>query len=33
MTVIETEECKTLWILNDQKLIIGKDNFTKVKNS
>ena len=33
LTVTEIEECKTLWILHDQKFIIGKDNFTKVKNS
>ena len=33
LTVTETEECKTLWILHNQKFITGKDNFTKVKNS
>ena len=33
LTVTEIEECKTLWILHGQKFIIGKDNFTKVKNS
>ena len=33
LTVTETEEYKTLWFLHDQKFIIGKDNFTKVKNS
>ena len=33
LTVIEIEECKTLWILHDQKFIIRKDNFAKVKNS
>ena len=33
LTVPEIEECKTQWILHDQKFIIGKENFTKVKNS
>ena len=33
LTVTEIEECKTLWFLYDQKFIIGKDNFTKVKKS
>ena len=33
LTVTETEECKTLWILHNQKFITGKDNFKKVKNS
>ena len=33
LAVIVIEKCKTLWILHDQKLIFGKDNFTKVKNS
>ena len=33
LTVIVIEECKTLWILHDQKFIFGKDNFAKVKNS
>ena len=33
LTVPEIEECKTPRILYDQKFIIGKDNFTKVKNS
>ena len=33
LTVTEIEECKALWVLHDQKFVIGKDNFTKVKNS
>ena len=33
LTVTETEECKTLWILHHQKFFIRKGNFTKVKNS
>ena len=33
LTATEIEECKTLRILHDQKFIIGKDNFTKVKIS
>ena len=30
LTVTEIEECKALWVLHDQKFVIGKDNFTKV---